>query len=193
MTSADFWKTIDEARQSSEKLVDMPARLIDLLAKMDEGEIVDFDSHLTDALFRSYDAKLWLGAVVILKGCGDDTFTDFRYWLIAQGREAFESALADPDSMAGLKRFDGDHGSPRLFYMLSVAKKAFCKRVAGRERDSDAEDRFESLCGIPKHPAIKNQELVNKSDEEAMAMFPRLAARFPKKKHTSCFDESKVA
>jgi hypothetical protein len=192
MTFECFWKMIDDARQASGKLVEMPARLVDALALMAEHEIVDFDSHLTDALFRSYDANLWLGAVVILNGCGDDTFTDFRYWLIAQGRETFESALADPDSLAGLERFDGDHGLPLLFYMIGVAKEAFCRRVAGRERDSEAEARFEALCPVKKHPSLRNQKLINKSDEEAMAMFPRLAARFPKKKHTSCFDEYAV-
>lgn len=183
---------IDDVRQASAKLIEMPDRFIDALSLMDEQEIVDFDSHLTDALFGSYDAKLWLGAVVILKGCGDDTFTDFRYWLIAQGREAFESALADPDSMAGLTRFDGDHGLPLLFYMIGVARQAFCKRTTGHDHDSDAEARFEALCPVKKHPSLRNQELINKSDEEARTMFPKLAARFPKKKHTSCFDEYEV-
>jgi hypothetical protein len=35
-------------------------------------------------------------------GASDDGFEYFRGWLIAQGREAFDSAVADPDSLAAL-------------------------------------------------------------------------------------------
>jgi len=192
MTLEGFWKLIDDVRQASGNLVEMPGRLTDALSLMDKQEIVDFDSHFTHVLFHSYDAKLWLGAVVMLNGCGDDTFVDFRCWLIAQGRDAYEAALSDPDSMADLERYEGDHGLPLLFYMGSVAVDAFCKRVAGDPKDPNALRGFKELRSVKKHPSLKNRELINKSDEEAEVMFPRLAAKFPKKKHTSCFDEYEV-
>jgi len=44
---------------------------------------------------------------VINGGCGDDTFSDFRASLISRGREAFERALADPESLAD-EEFDED-------------------------------------------------------------------------------------
>lgn len=179
MTLDQFWQMIDEARQTSDSLVGVPAQLVDALSQRDEHEIIDFAEHFRRCLHLSYDANLWLGAVVILNGCGDDKFSDFRCWLIAQGRKAFDSALADPDSMADLERFDGDYGYPILFSMGSVARKAFCKRVAGCEDDSDAEARFETLYPVRKYPPLKNPELINTSEEHAKALFPRLAARFP--------------
>ena len=189
MTLDDFWKTIDQTRQASGKLTDMPTRLIDILAQMEEREIIDYAEHFRSCLHLAYDANLWLGAVVIFNGCGDDKFSDFRCWLIAQGRETFEAALADPDSMAGLEKFDGDHGYPILFGMGSVAQKAFCRRATGDERDSAAEARFEELFPFRKRPPLKNEKLINKSEDEAGSMLPRLAARFPKPKYKSCFDE----
>jgi hypothetical protein len=158
---------------------------------MDEGEIIDFASHFTNALFISYDAKLWLSAVVTIGGCGDDTFSDFRCWLIAQGREVFEAALNEPDSMADLdrKRFDGDDGCPDLFYMGSAACKAFSIKIAGNEDDSTAGNRFRALCHFPKHPPLKNKELIKASDEEAKAMFPKLASRFPKGIRSELWEE----
>ena len=33
-------------------------------------------------------------------GCGDDTFSDFRAYLISLGRQVYEAARADPDSLA---------------------------------------------------------------------------------------------
>ncbi|MEO7298393.1 MAG: DUF4240 domain-containing protein, partial [Verrucomicrobiota bacterium] len=139
-----------------------------------------FGKHFQNCMDLSYDANLWLGAVVILGGCGDDTFTDFRCWLIAQGRNAFKSAVEDPDSMAGFDNFDGDeHNHPTLFHLNYVSKEAFCKRVGGDANDFGACQRFEKFFPVRKHPDLKNRELINTSDADAKALFPKLAARFP--------------
>jgi hypothetical protein len=37
---------------------------------------------------------------VIEDGCSEDCFRDFRSYLISLGREAYEAALRDPDSLA---------------------------------------------------------------------------------------------
>lgn len=179
MTTEGFGSLIDGARQKSEKMTEVSARLVDELSQLDEREIIDFGSHFQDYMHLSYDANLWLGAVVILGGCGDDKFTDFRCWLITQGGQSFEAALADPDSMAGLENFYGDYGYPMLLKMGSVARYAFCKRVAGDTRDDAACERYESLFPLRKQPAIMNQELVNMSDEDAKILLPKLAARSP--------------
>ena len=60
MTLETFWQLIDDVRQASSRLVEVPQRLTDLLCRMDEQEIVDFESHYIDCLHRSYDARLWL-------------------------------------------------------------------------------------------------------------------------------------
>src|SRR5687767_4702713 len=148
MTLDGFWELIDDVRNTNSRLVEVPQRLIDSLCKMDEQEIVDFDSHYNDCLDRSYDARLWLAAVVIMGGCGDDKFSDFRGWLIALGRARFELALTDPDSLADLDSFDGDENYPTLFYLGSAAPQAYCKRIAGNEKDFDAGMRFEALCPV---------------------------------------------
>ncbi len=179
MTLDGFWTTISDARQGTRKLVDIPSHLLDVLSQTEEREIIDYATHFRDCLHRAYDANLWLGAVVIFGGCGDDKFSDFRCWLVAQGRDAFESALADPDSMADLEIADGDYGYPILFNLSSVAQRAFCKRAAGDPDDFAACERFESLFPPGEHPALKNEELVNTSDEDAKLLLPKLAARFP--------------
>jgi hypothetical protein len=50
----------------------------------------------------SYRGDLWGAAYLINGGASDDGFDYFRGWLIAQGREVFEAAVADPDSLAGV-------------------------------------------------------------------------------------------
>jgi hypothetical protein len=61
-----------------------------------------FDKPLWELLARSYRADLWAAAYIINGGASDDGFDYFRGWLIAQGRSAYEAALAAPDSLAEL-------------------------------------------------------------------------------------------
>jgi len=61
-------------------------------------------------------------------GCGDDTFTDFRSWVIAQGRATYERFLSDPDSIvdAGLED-EEELGAAELF--AYTAGQVFKERV----------------------------------------------------------------
>src|SRR5262245_51471504 len=98
MTLDEFWGVIDEARRSGGTTLDIPNWLEDRLSQLPESEIVDFRAHFDECMDRAYDARLWLAAVVLLRGCGDDSFDYFRAGLIAQGRKVFDAALVDPDS-----------------------------------------------------------------------------------------------
>ncbi|WP_257233953.1 DUF4240 domain-containing protein [Streptomyces sp. JV178] len=55
---------------------------------------------LWDLLGTSYRAPLWAAAFTINGGCSDDGFDYVRGWLVLQGHEVFERAVADPDSLA---------------------------------------------------------------------------------------------
>jgi hypothetical protein len=177
MTADAFWEIMAEARRSTHRASEIPDWLVERLSRLEESEIVAFQSRMRDCMYRSYDAHLWLGAVIVLGRCGDDSFDYFRAWLISQGREAFESALADTDSLAGLESFDGEYGVPRLERMLYAPAKAFLRRVGGD--DIAARERFESLLPPGQHPPLRNQELVNTRVEDARVFLPKLAARFP--------------
>ena len=176
MTLDTFWKIIDDARHSTQRASEIPDWLVDYLSRLEAREIAGFESRLRECMHWSYDAHLWLAAVVVLGGCGDDSFDYFRAWLISQGRGAFESALADTDSMAAFESFDGEYGVPRLERMLYAPSKAFLKCVGGD--DFAAQEQFESLLPAQQHPPLRNQELVSTSDEDARVWLPRLAARF---------------
>ena len=177
MTLDDFWNVIGEARRSVEKTSEIPKWLEDRLSASSEADIVQFGSHFHECRDAAFDARLWLSAVVIMGGCGDDSFDDFRGWLIAQGRDVFESALADPDSLAELplECFEGD---PRLEAMHSVGDLAYCRR-AGCEFDVEARQHYHALQSRHTHPSLRNPELIRMSDEEAWKLFPKLATRFP--------------
>jgi len=95
-----FWQLIADSKQPSGGDSDAQvAALRERLQSLPESEIVEFDSLLHVQLDRSYHRDLWAAAYVINGGCSDDGFDYFRAWLIAQGRELFERALQDPESL----------------------------------------------------------------------------------------------
>lgn len=101
MDSDGFWHLIDNAREQADENAEAVAeKAADLLAAMPAEEIVSAQQRLWDQLALSYTAPLWAAAYIINGGCSDDGFEYFRGWLITQGRETFQRALADPDSLA---------------------------------------------------------------------------------------------
>ncbi|MFI6469240.1 DUF4240 domain-containing protein [Streptomyces sp. NPDC050516] len=105
MDTAELWQLIEDARAQVPHGGDaeaVAARASALLAERPAGEIRAAQQVLWDLMARSYTAPLWAAAYTVNGGCSDDGFDYFRGWLIAQGREAYEAAVADPDSLAGL-------------------------------------------------------------------------------------------
>ena len=58
-----------------------------------------FEMQFRKVLAESYSWRLW-GAAYLICEANDDWFDYFRAWLVAQGRESFERAVEDPDSLA---------------------------------------------------------------------------------------------
>jgi len=176
MTSALFWNTIEQARKSAGSADEMPPWLIQHLGGLEESSIVGFQAQLREAMDVSYDARLWLAAVVMMNGCGDDSFDYFRAWLIAQGREVFEVALNDPESLNSIASIDGEYKRPRLERLLYVGVKGFLKRRGSDE--VELRDEFHSMLPPRQRAALRNQELLALNEDQARDYFPKLAGRF---------------
>jgi hypothetical protein len=74
----------------------------ELLSKIPANEVREFDDQMHSLLIEAYTWDLWGAAELVGGGwCSDDSFTDFRSWLISMGRNTFEEALVDADSLAG--------------------------------------------------------------------------------------------
>jgi hypothetical protein len=58
-------------------------------------------------------------------GCSDDGFEYFRAWLLAQGRDTFEKALEDPDTLAALEDPEGELEEFRLFNVSRQATRVY--------------------------------------------------------------------
>lgn len=98
-----FWQLIDDARRDAgEDGEAITTRAAELLAQSPPAEIIAAHGVLQDRMAESYVARLWAAGYLINGGCSDDGFEYFRGWLITRGREVFERAVADPDSLADL-------------------------------------------------------------------------------------------
>ncbi|GAA1575061.1 DUF4240 domain-containing protein [Kribbella karoonensis] len=175
-----FWGLVEEARASVDDTVADPDGVADALAKVLGAEraevIAGFGTELARLLVESYRWDLWAAAYLINSGASEDGFDSFRGWLIAQGREVWDAALADPDSLAdvvdedrpeGFEGFDGEG-------MLHVGSHAY-KNATGDETaywkavDAEAPD-------TPDVPA--GEEIDFDDSDELQTHLPRLAALY---------------
>ncbi|MEL7118115.1 MAG: DUF4240 domain-containing protein [Bacteroidota bacterium] len=100
MDTNTFWSLIDSSRKSSKGDFEIQQeQLVDELMKLGAEQIIAYDKLFTTYFDHAYQWKLWAAAHTILGGCSDDCFDDFRGWLIAQGKEVYDAALENPDSL----------------------------------------------------------------------------------------------
>lgn len=120
MSYHEAWSFIDRYVDRSD-----PGRLrIDALRSALGGlpadGVVDYAAAFDRLHTRAYRSDLWGAAYLINGGCSDDCFEYFRAWLIAMGRETYEGALGDPDSLADV----AEEGAVELEEMLYLAMEA---------------------------------------------------------------------
>ena len=107
MSKDSFWNLIAEVKaacgQDQDKYMDtLKARLKEL----GPDHAQDFHDIVHAYEDLAYKYGLW-SAAGLIGYTSDDGFIDFRAWLISQGKEAYFSALNDPDTMADLDSSDG--------------------------------------------------------------------------------------
>ena len=113
-----FWMIIDDARATAGQ--DDDAFLEHLAARVEAlpaEAIVDFARELKRACGQAYRWDLWGAAYTLNGGCSDDGFEYFRCWLVAQGRDTFTAAVADPDSLSALVPLPRDTELEPLLYL----------------------------------------------------------------------------
>src|SRR5215831_5340869 len=109
MTIDQFWTIVEKVQQASKGNFDAKCELLEAeLRKLPLAEVQSFDVHFTECLDRAYTWELWAAAYIIGGGCGDDSFSDFRSTLISMGREIYERALANPETLGDVATEDDD-------------------------------------------------------------------------------------
>lgn len=110
----EFWAVIEQARTDvgGAGPEAVAGRAAELLAVLPPDQITAAAQTLWDLMADSYQGRLWTAAYLINGGCSDDGFEYFRGWLITQGREVFDHAVADPDSLSDVPAVQATAAEP---------------------------------------------------------------------------------
>jgi hypothetical protein len=103
MNSEKFWEIIETSRvKSNGDYEKQQYQLENELLKLSANEIFEFDNKFRALRGQIYNWDFWAAAYIINGGCSDDCFSDFRGWLIGQGKHIYESAINDIETLANL-------------------------------------------------------------------------------------------
>jgi Protein of unknown function (DUF4240) len=92
---SEFWELVQRAHDGASEDMDRKSEVLKAeIGKLSRNQASDFGVlFLFDSMLsRAYSHELWGATYVIRRGCGDDTFNDFRSSLISRGRACFERA-----------------------------------------------------------------------------------------------------
>jgi hypothetical protein len=101
MDRDQFWSIMERVRPVPPDAKTFEPLKAELL-KLPPEEILQFRVHLDDLVGAAYKIDLWGAGAVIHGGCSDDGFHYFCNWLILQGRDVFQKAVTNPDSLANV-------------------------------------------------------------------------------------------
>jgi hypothetical protein len=174
MTKDTFWELIDKSGRDvgKDQMDGLSARLrrdrqldclLDRLQMLGPEEIVQFHRCFEECVRDAYRWDLWAVAWIVNGGCSDDGFDYFLGWLIAQGREYYHAALADPETAA---RYVKRGEFAQCGEMWSIARRAY-------EARTGKEDFYEQLPKITR--TIQGKRW---SEEEVGNLYPSLAKKF---------------
>lgn len=106
MSLERFWGIIAASRSGfdpkrSDGNMDSQVTLLrNALSELSAADVSSFANTFTKLFHDAYRWDLWAAGYIIEGGCGDDGFTDFRYWLISMGRDVYDNAMTDVESLA---------------------------------------------------------------------------------------------
>jgi len=172
MNESIFWELIDKARKAAP--LDFETRcahLTDLLAEHHTAEeIVAFEHILREKIEEASSWPVMAATFVVCSFISDDTYEDFRAWMVGQGKDNFNKILRDPNEVCNLVKpsrqldLKGDR-------MLFVAINAYLEKTG-----TDDEEAFYELIEHPEEKKIDQRWPESKNDYRKL--FPRLFDAF---------------
>ena len=163
MESEKFWKIIEITKSESSGDYEKQQSLLEReLLKLTAKEVLEFDNKFRTLRGEIYTWDFWAAAFIINGGCSDDCFSDFRGWLIGQGKSVFESAVQNIETLSQLKETnDGDWEG------LSYIATDIYEKKTGNDMPNGIHENFE----------ITGEEW-EEDENELKNRFPKLYTKF---------------
>ncbi len=105
MEEEQFWKIIQTVKNNSLGDYEMYyEELAKQLYTLLPDDIILFANSFRFFRGQANTWELWGAIYIIQGGCGDDSFNDFREWVIGQGKEFYFKTIKDPETLAELDK-----------------------------------------------------------------------------------------
>lgn len=169
MDQNQFWDIITKAcRADLHNVEKWDEELEAALSRLEPTEIIEWN-HLFDRFAaRACTVDLWGAAYTINGGASDDGFYYFRCWLIGMGRDVYETAIANPDSLA-------DVVDPQIDTEAEIYAAAHQAWMAVTGMPDTA-----SYPARKEHAELQGEDWAFDDDAEVHRRLPRLAAIYLK-------------
>ena len=172
MAADRFWQIIERAARSDHDPDAHMQALRTALSELSRDDIISFEVAFRRHLNESYTWDLWGAAYVIHGGCSDDGFEYFRRWLVSRGRDVYEPALADPDSLAQVDARPGPDGVWQFEEIYYIVTKVFEEKGG----EGDVRDYSEPEAGLGG-PGPSGEPF-EENAEHLARRYPKLWRRF---------------
>jgi hypothetical protein len=122
----DFWTRVERVRaHGGHDLEAVAMSLEDELRSAPDADLVAFGEQLLAEHERLNTWRHLAAAEVMIGYVSDDVFTDWRSWVIAQGRQVHDAAVADPDSLAAIEDWhELETGAGEIFGAAAITVHA---------------------------------------------------------------------
>lgn len=176
MSTDAFWSLIAEMKKEYGQEMDASLQwLTGQLTARGPQQAQDFHDILHGYQHLAYQYGLWTAASLMCDGCSDDGFIDFWAWLIAQGKEVYLAALADPDSLADAEAYGGCQ-----FEALTYAGNTILETLTGQSAyDGTNPTARNALVAELRQDIVYGEGIGYPYEwDELETYFPRLCAKY---------------
>jgi len=104
----DFWDMIGECRRQLDSIPIDPYEkhsfpvFRSAISKLSTEQLYYAEKHFTRMFIQLYRREIWSAISFIHGGCSDDSFMDFRQWLMTCGRDPCVSMVEDADNLPAI-------------------------------------------------------------------------------------------
>ena len=166
MDEDQFWKIIQTSKDNSRgNFEEQKEELAKELRKLAPDDIILFGNSFRYFRGQANTWELWGAIYIIHGGCGEDSFNDFREWVLGQGKDFYYKTVKDSESLVGL---DTDTMDKIEWEGLGYIPSSVFEEITGQEMPYPFKEQIETT-------GTKWAE----ASDDLKNMFPKLCAKFP--------------
>jgi hypothetical protein len=160
-----FWKIIKTTKDnSSDDFEVQQEELANELGKLTPDDIILFGNRFRYFRGIANTWEIWGAIYIIHGGCSDDSFNDFREWVIGQGKEFYYKTINNPESLVAM---DADKIADIDWEGLGYVPSTVFEEITGQEMPYPFQEQLETA-------GIEWEE----GSDDLQNMFPTLYAKY---------------